>query len=61
MYTKSKGEKEGSHDAPTPRGGAVPPWSRGDMVWGPQGAPEVALSPINTSLTEKPKYPIRNP
>ena len=37
------------------------PLPREDMVWGPQGSPEVALSPINTSWAENPKYPNRNP
>ena len=60
-YTESKWEKEGSHEAPTPRGGASPSWPRGDMVWGPQGPLDIALSPINTSLMENSKYPIRNP
>ena len=32
-----------------------------DMVWGPQASPRVTLSPINTSLMENPKYPIRIP
>ena len=58
-YTESKGESEEGHEAPTPPGGAAPP-ARQHMVWGPQGSPEAALSPINTSLTENPKYPIRN-
>ena len=31
-YTESKGEKEGSHGAPTPCGGAGPPAARGDGV-----------------------------
>ena len=59
-HTESKGEKEGSHEAPTPRGGA--PLDRaGTWCGGPQGSPEVALSLINTSSSKNPKYPIRNP
>ena len=32
--------------------------AREEVVWGPQGAPGVRPSPIYTSSTENPKYPI---
>ena len=37
------------------------PSARQHMVWDPHAPPKVALSPINTSLTETPKYSIGNP
>ena len=36
----------------------VPPLARRDVVWGPQGSLGVRHSPIYTSSTENPKYPI---
>ena len=42
------------------RYGSTPP-ARGEVVWGPQGSPGLSLPPINTSLSENPKYPIKYP
>ena len=46
MYTESKGETEGSPEAPTPHGGAAPSLGAWGHVVGPTRPPEVALSPI---------------
>ena len=36
----------------------VPPPARGEVVWGPQDSLGVSPSPIYTSSSEDPKYPI---
>ena len=51
------GEPRGPHT--TWRRGSPP--VRGEVVWGPQASPGVSPSPIYTSSSENPKYPIKHP
>ena len=61
-HTRSpKGRRTGAMRLPHHMAARAPPLLRHHMVWGPQGSPEVALSPINTSFTQNTKNPIRNP
>ena len=60
-YTDTKGETEGAVEPPHHLVAWVPHPAREYMVWDPQASPGVTLSPINTSLTENSKHPIRIP
>ena len=56
-----KERRRGAVESPHHLAVRVPPPTCEHMVWGPHASPGVTLSPINTSLTENPKYPIRIP
>ena len=58
MYTETEGETKGDVEPPHHLAARVPPPTRREVVWGPQGSPGVRPSPIYTSSTENPKYPI---
>ena len=48
----------GAVESPHHLAARVPPPTREEVVWGPQDSPGVSPSPIYTSSTENPKYPI---
>ena len=59
-FTKTKGESEEGTEAPTPCGGAGPLPACRHVVWW-RASTDLALSPINTSSRENPRYPIKIP
>ena len=54
-YTESKGEKEGSHEASTPPGGAAPPLAVPRRDVGPTGAFDQRTWPIYSPRHKNPK------
>ena len=61
-HTRSpKGRRRRATRPPHHLAARVPPPARGEVVWGPQDSPGVSPSPIYTSSSENPKYPIKNP